>query len=145
MSNTPDEWNDHIDFIIAACNNPGPVLITGLGLGMVSAALIRAGIPSIDVVEINHDVINLAAGHYAKLAKKHGVEFRVHHADACKWKPDRQFDHAWHDIWQDLSSDNLDEMQAMRKHYRSHMTAPGRQLCWGESFIKQQLRSRFFW
>lgn len=129
MSDTPDEYRDALPFILEAT---GHVLVSGLGLGMViKALLLKPDVASITVVELEADVIALVAPHYAD------PRLRVINADAYTWRPDRQFDWAWHDIWADVSTDDLPDMARIRRHYARAMTAPGRQMVWGKHLIRR--------
>ncbi|NJM13183.1 MAG: hypothetical protein HC889_16120 [Synechococcaceae cyanobacterium SM1_2_3] len=83
---------------------------------------------SMTVLEKSEDVIKLVAPTYE------GVNgLRIIHADAFEWKPDREFDWAWHDIWPDMSSDRKKEMTALRRRFQKVMRGRDRQRCWGEA------------
>lgn len=136
MTDTPAEFNDAGGFIFRAGNiKDCNVLISGLGLGMVVKALLRKDtIKSITVIELEADVIKLVAPHYPD------PRLRVINADAWEWEPDMKFDIAWHDIWGDISSDDLPEMAAMKRRYQRHMTGPGMQECWGQEILRRDRR-----
>lgn len=129
MTDTPAEYRDAAYFIHAAS---GDVLISGLGLGMVVKALLaKDEITSITVVEIESDVIALVADSYPD------PRLRVINADAYTWKPDQSFDWAWHDIWGDVSTDDLPDMARMCRHYARSMRARDRQLVWGRDLVRR--------
>lgn len=129
MSDTPAEYRDASYFIACAT---GHVLVSGLGLGMViKALLLKSDVDSITVVELEADVIALVADHYAD------TRLRVVHGDAYRWKPDRRFDWAWHDIWADVSTDDLPDMARLCRHYAKAMTHPGRQMVWGRHLLRR--------
>ena len=129
MSDTPAEYRDAAWFIREA---EGDVLISGLGLGMVVKALLKKPeVTSITVLELSEDVIKLVAPTYAD------PRVRVILADCRKWKADRKFDYAWHDIWADVSTDDLPEMQLLRRRYAKAMKAPQRQHVWGEDLVRR--------
>lgn len=133
MSDTPAEYRDAAWFIHVA---EGSVLISGLGLGMVVKAILKkAEVTHITVLELEADVINLVAPSYPD------PRLRVIHADCRTWKADRQFDHAWHDIWPDVSEDDLPEMASITRRYAKAMTAPQRQQVWGRDLVRRS-RSR---
>ncbi|AFU88200.1 methyltransferase [Caulobacter phage CcrColossus] len=129
MSDTPAEYRDAMWFIGAA---KGDILISGLGLGMVVKALLKKPeITSITVLELSEDVIKLVAPSYPD------PRVRIIHADCRTWKADRKFDYAWHDIWAEVSLDDLPEMQLLRRRYAKAMKASQRQHVWGEDLIKR--------
>ncbi len=130
MSDTNAEIHDlleHIDDL------RGHVLVTGLGLGMtVQALLKRDSVKSITVIEQSKDVLNLCAGRFKKEKR-----VRIINADAYTWEPDRKFDSAWHDIWDDISSDRKPEWRRMKQQYRGAVPA-GQQFCWGQSTLARR-------
>lgn len=134
MSDTHDEIRDHVHFIRRA---RGSVLIAGLGLGMVLQAVARkAEVTSVTVVEKSSDVLALVANHYKSMPVV-GAKLTVVHADIFGWKPAAgvRFDHAWFDIWDNLSVDNLAEMATLHRRFARIAGDKG---SWG----KEALRSR---
>ncbi len=154
MSDTPDERRDHAMFVRRA---HGDILITGLGLGMVlqaclerrtalggdpDAPFVECGpsgyaVAHATVVERSEDVLALAGPHYQA---RYGDRLTLVCADALTWQPPRgaAWDVAWHDIWPDLSTDNLAEMARIRRHYARRMR--GWQGCWGEVLLRSHKR-----
>jgi hypothetical protein len=140
MTDTPAELNDARDLFWTA---EGHVLITGLGLGMIPRALFNpeikkyGGTPDavkrVTIVENQQDVINLVAPSLADLP----VDIVL--ADAYEWEPPAgtKFDWAWHDIWPEISSDNLPDVARLRRHYGRFMVAGNRQHVWGEREMKR--------
>jgi hypothetical protein len=127
MSDTPDEVADHVPFIHAARGN---VLVNGLGLGVVVQALLRKPeVTRIDVVEKSPDVARLIGPCFAQ-----DPRFCLHVADAWEWTPPEglRYDWAWHDIWRDISPDNLAEFTRIRKRY---FRVARRQWCWAEEMV----------
>lgn len=113
MSNTPDEIIDHYDFIKRAT---GKVLIAGLGLGMVVKALLeKSEVTKIVVIEKSVDVINLTAKYYTIDARVTVVQ-----SDIFEWETEEHFDFAWFDIWNDVCTDNLPEMQLLHKKFKKN-------------------------
>lgn len=103
----------------------GRVLITGLGLGLLPAALLRKQeITRIDIVELESEIIDLVRPHLQD------ERIAVHHADAFSWEPppDLRWDFAWHSIlyWDGLMSELT---RRLRERYHHHALA---QLSWGE-------------
>lgn len=112
MSDTDSEILDFLDFVADA---RGDVVVAGLGLGVVTQALLaKPSIKSVTVVEIDRDVIALVAPHLAC------DRLTVVRADARKWTPKRRFDYAWLDIWDDICGDHVDDMRALKSSYRKH-------------------------
>lgn len=133
MSNTPFEARAHWDFLQHA---KGRVLINGLGLGMaLSAILANDGqVTEVTVVEKAIDVIDLVGPTFA-----HDSRVKILHADAFTFQPMRgaRFDAVWHDIWNDLCPDNLDEMRALRRKYARRAAWQG---CWSQQEIYTYFR-----
>lgn len=132
MSDTPDEIADHMPFIRAATGN---VLVTGLGLGVAVQALLRKpDVRRVDVVELSPHVARLIGPCF-----EHDPRFHLHVADAWTWTPPAgiRYDWAWHDIWRDISPDNLAEFTAMRKRF---FRVAERQWCWAEDIVRALAR-----
>lgn len=126
MSDTPDEMRDHISFRHAA---RGHVLVNGLGLGMVIEMVIGQ-VQRITVVEKSEDVISLVAPHYLA---KYPDKVEIIHADAYEFGLPKgiRFNAVWHDIWDNMCSDNLPEMTRLHRKY-------GRRADWQGSWGRYQ-------
>ena len=114
MSNTPDEISDFMHFVH---NAKGSVLINGLGLGVVLQALLDRQddeITDITVIEKSQDVINLVAPTFANESR-----VKIINADAFEYLPEKgkTFSAVWHDIWEDICTDNLKEMTKLHRKY----------------------------
>jgi spermidine synthase len=112
MSNTPDEISDCMHFV---CKARGSILVNGLGLGVLLKALLsKDEVTDITVIEKSEDVIKLVAPTYL-------VDNRVTivKADAFQYKPpkDKIYYAVWHDIWDYISADNLEEMKKLHRKY----------------------------
>ena len=104
----------------------GDVLINGLGLGIAPHALSKKPeITSITVIEISPDVIRLVAPYL-------GDKVKVILGDAFSWKPPKGvvYGAVWHDIWDNITSDNLLEMTKLRRKYARRCKWQG---CWAYS------------
>lgn len=124
MSNTPAEINDHEHFINIAQGN---ILITGLGLGVVLTALLnKSEIKTITIIEKSKDIIKLVAPTFLK-----DKRVRIINADALEWKPPKgtRYNFVWHDIWDNICSDNLEEMKKLHKKF-------GRYTKWQRSWCR---------
>jgi hypothetical protein len=142
MSDTPDEIWDNLEFIHQA---KGHVLVTGLGLGVVIQALLRKdGVESVTVIEKSDDVIFLVEDHYQKLASELGKEFIVLEGDCFEFDvgelPREKYDYIWHDVWQDLCSDNLEEMGILKRKYKKFVNEAKNQQCWGFYLLMRHVR-----
>lgn len=129
MSDTPDEIRDHLWFIGQA---KGHVLINGLGLGMCAlAAANKDDVLSVTVIEASEDVIKLVASQISH------PKITVIHADAYEWTPPKGmvYDAVWHDVWDDLCTDNLEEMSKLHRKY-------GRRSKWQGSWGREHLQSK---
>ena len=114
MSDTPDEIRDHLTAIKFAT---GKVLINGLGLGMIlQACLEKESVTHVTVIENSIDVLNLVSEHYKD---KYGDRVTFIHSDAFTYKApaNTHYDMVWHDIWNDISSENLPDMHRLHKKY----------------------------
>lgn len=112
MSNTPDEIRDFLSFYYQA---KGKVLINGLGLGItVQMLLDKPEITEIIVIEKSMDVIKLTGPTYESNDK-----VTIIHADALEYTPPKgeKYDSVWHDIWDNITSDNLPDMIKLTRKY----------------------------
>lgn len=126
MSNTPAEIRDHLKFIHIA---RGHVLINGLGLGVALKVILdKDDVKSVTIIEISPYVINLVGPTYIKYPR-----IEIIQADAFKYRPapDMRYDAVWHDIWDDISPDNIAEMDLLQRRYRKRADWQG-SWCRGE-------------
>jgi hypothetical protein len=134
MSDTLDECEDLLPLVQAV---KGRVLITGLGLGIaVDAVLRKPEVSFVTVIEKHKRIVHLVGGHLTDL---HGTEtLEIIRDDAFIWKPPRgvRWDYAWHDIWDEITPENLVGMAILRSRYRRYIT--GRQFCWAEDIVRKQ-------
>jgi hypothetical protein len=132
MSDTPMERCDHIWPVI---HSHGHCLVNGLGIGMVTnAMLLRKEVTKVTVVEISPDVIALVAPHYQSL---YGDRFEVVNEDAFTYKPIGKYGMVWHDIWADICTDNLEEMTKLKRKYGRRTDLQG---CWCEAETRRAAR-----
>ena len=133
MSDTPAEIRDHMEFIYQARKRGGHVLINGLGLGWALEAILDAPkIKTITVIEKSPDVIDLVGQHYKDKCPKNKYLLIIH-ADALEWKPPKgnHYEAVWHDIWDNICSDNLPDMHKLHRKY-------GRRCDWQGSWCRYQ-------
>jgi len=119
MTDTPMEMRMHQHFYHKA---EGRVFISGLGLGVIASAVAsKDEVEYVLVIEIQPEVIDLVMPHLTHLNKLHVI---CH--DAYTFKPTlsdgRKFDWGWHDIWNEICGDNLDDMKRLHRHYARYIT-----------------------
>lgn len=117
MSDTDAEIREHAPILNKMWwlrNSEFTILINGLGLGMVAKAALDYGAAKVDVVEIDKDVIDIVAPNF------NDPRITIHHADAftVRWPRYSTWTLAWHDIWQNISGDNIKEMDRLKTKYR---------------------------
>ena len=137
MSDTRAEMDDHRHFI---CQATGIVLINGLGLGVVvHNLLLKDKVEHIIIVEIDEDVIGLVGEHYLKMGH---TRVTIIHADALTYDPGKgiRFDAVWHDIWPNITSDNIPTMSTLHRRYGQRLTPTGFQDSWCRWQIKDMQR-----
>lgn len=130
MSDTPAEMSDHWAAVHKA---KGRVHINGLGLGMVlNACLLKPEVEHATVVEKSPDVIAMVAPHYRD---KFGDRVTIIEADALEYRPakGRRLGMVWHDIWDYICADNLEQMKALHRRW-------GRFTEWQGSWGRELLR-----
>jgi len=140
MSDTRAEYRDHMFAIAEIRHRGGRILIHGLGIGMVlQAALLADTVTHVDVVEIDPDVIALVGPHYEKMAAENGVELNIVCDDALthKWPTGSYWDVIWHDIWRDMTEDNLPDMHRLHRSFGRRCFWQG---SWGRESIEYQKR-----
>jgi hypothetical protein len=123
MSDTPNEMSDHYDIVREAT---GKVLLNGLGLGMVlKNVLLKEEVTEVTVVEVDPDLIQLVGPYYDD------KRVTILCADALTFKPPKgkRYNAVWHDIWDDICIDNLEEMGTLHRKY-------GRRTDWQGSWCR---------
>lgn len=131
MSDTPAEIADHSYF--ARSRAKGHVLINGLGLGWIVEVLLqKKEVKTITVIEKSKDVIDLVKQHYYDKCPK-DKHLIIVHADALEYKPEKgqRYDAVWHDIWDNICADNLEDMKTLHRKY-------GRRTDWQGSWCRYQ-------
>ena len=126
MSNTPDEIRDQMYFVHKA---KGDVLINGLGLGItLQLILAKPEVKNVTVIEKSKDVINLVAPTYLE-----DPRVVILNADAFEYKPIKgvHYDVCWHDIWDNITTENLPEMHKLHRKY-------GRKCDWQGSWCRER-------
>lgn len=141
MSNTPNEIRDLITFKGHAIGN---VLINGLGLGVALRMVLdkkdhegNLVVKHVTVIEKSKDVIKLVAPWFEK---NYQGRVTIVECDAFEYKPNKndRYDAVWHDIWDDICTDNLDGMKKLVRKYCRKATWQG---CWCRELLR--VRSRY--
>jgi hypothetical protein len=92
MYDTLEELAWLYPFVLAA---KGEVLVTGLGLGIATGALLaRPDVANVTVIELEPEVITLVGKFFVD-----NKRLRIINDNAWTWQPDQSFDCAWHDCW----------------------------------------------
>ncbi len=131
MSDTPAECNDHSYFIHKAKGN---ILIAGLGIGYVLQEIAKKdSVTHITVVEISSEVIQLVWSCYKD---KFGDKIDIVNEDIFEWKPPKgiKYDCAWYDIWDNICSDNYDDMKKLHRKFAKKVTIY--QGSWSKEYLK---------
>lgn len=135
MSNTPMEIRTNRHALHRAT---GRVLINGLGMGMLLEAIqSKPCVTHVTVVERDADVIALVGPHFAN-----DPRVRIVNACAFDYKPAKgeRFDFVWHDIWDDISAENLPQMSRLVRKYARRAQCQG---VWSREMIRtEQARRR---
>lgn len=129
MSDTPDERRDHWEPVRRAA---GHVLINGLGIGMVLTAVLRKpSVERVTVVEISPDVIALVGPAFDD------PRVQIVQASAFDYAPPTgiRYGAVWHDIWDNITADNLHDMTRLKRKY-------GRRADWQGCWCEWQCRRR---
>ncbi len=147
MSDTEMERRSNIFFLWEA---KGDVLIGGLGLGMiVLAAQAKEIVNSITVVEIHQEVIDLVVPQLPINDK-----VNVICGDILKWYPPKsiKYDTIYFDIWNDLCSDNYEEMKKLHRRFASRLNRENPNCwmsCWRlddiKAIVRKNKRDQFQW
>ena len=125
MSNTPAEIRDHLSFIWKAKKGKN-ILINGLGVALTEI-LKSDVVEKVTIIEKSQDVIKLTAPTFLD-----DPRVEIIHADAFEWKPPKgaRYDAVWHDIWDNICSNNLPEMTKLHRKY-------GKRTDWQGSWCKE--------
>ncbi len=134
MSDTQMERDTNREFVLRA---QGDVLLADLGLGMVLLPLLaKESVKSVLVVEKSQEVIDLILPQIEAKTES-GSKLQVTLGDIFTWKPPRtRWDTIYFDIWGDVNSDDLREMNRLHNRFRSKLRPKG----WMSSWMFQDLQ-----
>lgn len=125
MSDTPAELQDFLGVIRLCCDQ---VLVNGLGLGcFVRAVLLNPTVTRVTVIEHSTDVINLVGPSFEGDSR-----LQIIWADAMDWTPPKgvRYSVAWHDIWDNICTDNSPEIRRLKRKYCKRVDWQG---AWSET------------
>ena len=137
MSDTRAETMDHLDIYHAA---KGDCLITGLGLGLITAAILtKPEVRTVTVIEQSTDVIKLVWDHVAK-GNVRNRRARLIEADAMAWLPPKgmRFHTVWHDIWPTIGSEHWPEIRTLSRRFAPRLHRGGYQSAWAKELMRQK-------
>ena len=103
-------------------------MINGLGLGVtLKLVLAKPEVKNVTVIEKSADVIKLVAPTYCE-----DPRLVILNKDAFEYNPPKgvRYDAVYHDIWNNISSDNLPEMHKLHRKY-------GRRCAWQGSWCRE--------
>jgi len=109
----------------------GRILINGLGLG-IACNLVRT--EQVTVVEKSIDVIKMVAPLFTE------SNINIVHDSAFTYVPTGYYDYVWHDIWPDITHNNLSEMVQLTDKYLHHARRQG---CWAYHECQQVFNERY--
>ena len=121
----------------------GTVLINGLGLGVaLNAVLLKPDVYSVYVIEKSKEVCALVGEQFEQRVADgvYGSKgLLILHDDAFTWKlaKGEMFNVVWHDIWTNITSDNLTEITKLKRKYARRLIRPG---AWQGAWAEMQCR-----
>ncbi len=112
----------------------GTIAVMGLGMGWVAInAALNPGVKKVFVVEIDEEVIAIfrESGALADVPLDVQDKIEIIRTDALTWKPDREIDFLYADIWKNLvESRTLDDVRRMQ-----HNMGAGSIYFWGQELF----------
>ena len=137
MSNTQMEMFTNQKFLNVA---NGDILIAGLGIGMLPAALAQKDdVKSITIIELDSEIIGLIEPLIRKYVPNND-KIKIIHADAYtyaeQYGQNKQYDYVWLDIWDTFpNSDMYDEINELVEKFIP--ICPNNQIqFWGDEFVE---------
>ena len=117
MSDTPDERYSNGEIVREA---EGDVLIGGFGIGMILVPILKnPKVKSVTVIEISNEVPPMVIPYLPNKKK-----LTVIYADVMEWKPPKgkKWDVIYFDIWDNICSDNLEEIRVLHRRFARRKT-----------------------
>lgn len=143
MSDTPFEHSTNREALRHA---HGDVLIGGLGIGMITTAMLaKPSVRKVVVIEKYGDVVEAVRYQLReRLPKKHYQKLLVHVADVNEWRPfsrETRYNAIYFDIWPDLCTDYLAEMTKLGRAFRHYLAKTDSEAWmgfWGRERLRYQ-------
>ena len=131
MSDTPAELDDHRYFWGAVRLLRGHVLVHGLGLGCAVRMALQAGAEHVTVVELDQDVIDHVAPHMdpERVTVIQGDAYTYKHPVGSQWTV------VWHDVWDEICSDNIRMMTKLQRKFGGRCQWQG---SWSRSYLENR-------
>lgn len=132
MSSTPAEIADLYGLFDHAY---GRVLVNGLGLGVALAGVLaNREVTAVTVIESSPDVIQLVGPTFTNDPRVTIIE-----ANAFEYQPPRgaRYEAVWHDIWDNICTDNLKGITQLKRRYGHRAEWQG---AWCEATVKYNKR-----
>jgi spermidine synthase len=128
MNDGPEEMRD----IAEVCKLArGRVLILGLGMGLLVEAMLKLpSVESVEVVELNPDVIRLIAPKVAS------PRVTVVQGNALSWEARDCYDLIFADIWPTVHGSYVAEIDALRERCSRWLALGGDFVAWRESAMR---------
>ncbi|GAG35645.1 unnamed protein product, partial [marine sediment metagenome] len=124
--------------IYEASKRGGVILVAGLGLGVVTSAILREceNVTQVIVIEKSSEVIELVGKH---LEKEFGKRLQIINDDIFEWKVPRgsRYTVAWFDIWNNICGDNTKDMSKLKRKFGRKADWKG---CWREETCRDANR-----
>ncbi len=120
----------------------GDVLIAGLGIGLILMPILaKESVTSVTVIEKSPEVVALVEPHIRK-ASAQADKLKIVQGDVFEWVPARgqKWDVIYFDIWPDICTDNLQEMDALHKKYNRCKVRGGWMNSWQREWLKMERR-----
>jgi spermidine synthase len=133
MSDTFMERESNFDFVK---NARGDVLIGGLGIGMVLLAIQdKLEVTSVTVVEIEPEIINLVKPQLPLNQKVTIVQ-----GDIFAYTPTQKFDTIYFDIWDNICSDQWENIKKLQNRFKWKLRKGGWMSCWRKEDFRNEAR-----
>jgi spermidine synthase len=102
---------------------------------VAKACLSKPEVESVTVVELQPDVIKLVGPWLEGIAAKANKRLTIIQGDAFTWKPpkEQKWDIVWHDVWNEICTDNLPQMSKLHRRF-------GKRCSWQDSWSRELLQ-----
>lgn len=120
MSDSWMECKTNINFVN---NAKGNVLIAGLGIGLIVLAIQdNPDVKNITIIEKDESLKNIVL---KQLSKHLNDKINIIISDINEFEPKEKYDTIYFDIWNNISGENLDEMNNLSDKFKNHLNKNG--------------------